>query len=172
MIIMIILLTVAIAGTVICILRRRTEWGPYDIEEDGVFIGTLIPTILAIGASVICGGICIGVNQPSAIASTGYALNERVNLFRAEKETLESFRPVTDGSGKTGFTSDITFETLSTEAYYEKVNDYNKKVYKFKCEVKGNQFAKDNPWVSWFVSAGYKAVSDWALDQLEYTPGR
>lgn len=172
MIIMIILLTIAIAGTAICILRRCTRWGPYDIEEDGVFLLAVTMTILGAGSSVICGCICIGVNQPSSVASTGYALNEKVNLFRIERETLESYRPVTDGSGKTGFTSDITFERLSTEAYYEKVNGYNKKVYNFKCEVKGNQFARDNPWVSWFVSAGYGAVSDWTLDQLEYTPGR
>ena len=95
-----------------------------------------------------------------------------MNLFRVEKETLESYRPVTDAAGKVGFTSDITFESLSTEAYYEKVHDYNNRVYEFKCEVKVKQFASDNPWVSWFVSAGYKAVSDEALGQLEYTPGR
>lgn len=122
-------------------------------------------------AMIGCGIACIAINEPSNIKAKEYALAEQINLYDYDKQILESYHLVNDGD-KTNFTSDITLEVVSTAKYYEMVRDYNNKVFDFKCQVKGKQYRKDNPWVSWFISNAYKSVSDEMLAQLEYTPGK
>ena len=167
MIIMIILF-VLLGISVVCLILWPIFWGYVDDEG---FIGLAVVTgILAFG-TLIPGGVCIGINQPASIMSTEYKLAETINLYQYDKQILESYHLVADGD-KTNFTSDITFEVVSTEKYYTMVRDYNKKVFDFKCDVKSHQYNRSNPWISWFVNEGYKSVSDEMLAQLEYTPGK
>ena len=164
MIIMIILF-ILLGISVICLILFANQ-----VDEDIVLTQGVITGILALG-TLIAGGVCIGVNQPSSVMSTEYSLVETIHLYQYDKQILESYHLVADGD-KNSFTSDITFEVVSTEKYYAMVRDYNKKVFDFKCDVKSHQYNRDNPWISWFVSAGYKSVSDEMLAQLEYTPGK
>lgn len=167
MIIMIILF-VLLGISVVFLILWPILWGY--VDDDGFIALAVITGVLAV-FTLIPGGVCIGVNQSSSIMSTEYKLAETINLYQYEKQILESYHLVTDGD-KTNFTSDITFEVVSTDKYYSMVREYNNKIFDFKCDVKSHQYNRDNPWISWFVSEGYKSVSDEMLAQLEYTPGK
>lgn len=167
MIIMIILFSLIALGIIGIILWLVL--GGY--TDDGGFIAiTAITGIIAFG-TIIAGGVCIGINQPSHIYSKEYELKEAINLYDYDKQILESYHLVSDGEKDT-FTSDITFEVVSTEKYYSMVREYNNKIFQFKCEVKSHQYNRDNPWISWFVNSAYKSITDEMLSQLEYTPGK
>lgn len=164
MIILIALTVLTIAGGVIYLATDGDE------EVGAMFLGIVSgPLLLAL---IICGAVCIGVNQPASVATKEYELAERMRLYAFDKQILESYHPITDGSNKTEFTSDITLDVVSTTQYYQMVKDYNSELYEFKCEVKSAQYNKSNPWISWFVSDGYASVSDEMLASLEYTIGK
>lgn len=164
MIILFVLLAIGVGGLIL----YPIFWG---YTDDECFFGLAVTTGILALATLIPGGVCIGINQSASVMSTEYELAETINLYRYDKQILESYHLVTNGD-KANFTSDITFEVVSTEKYYAMVRDYNKNVFDFKCDVKSQQYNRDNPWISWFVSKGYKSVSDEMLAQLEYTPGK
>ena len=168
MIIMIIFITLFVLATTGLILWVTVFENCIDDE-----FGIACLLVMSIGGLAMVGsGIaCIAINEPSNVKAKEYALAEKINLYNYDKQILESYHLVNDGD-KTSFTSDITLEVVSTAKYYEMVRDYNTKIYNFKCEVKGKQYKRDNPWISWFTSKAYQSVSDEMLTQLEYTPGK
>lgn len=121
--------------------------------------------------ALICGIICITHNNQAYINSEIYDYQERIKLYRNEKNILESYHLITEG-GKTTFTSDITIEKLSTADYYAKVENYNTKIYSFKVNIKTQQYNYHNSWTSWFISPACFSVSDEVLESLTYTIGK
>ena len=142
-------------------------WSDYDGEK--LVFGTL--GMIFLFAVCICGAICLVEHNKYHMQVKEYELTEQITLFQNEKNILESYHVVNDGE-KTTFTSDITFEVISTENYYAKVNDYNKKIYDFKINVKKNQYNLNNPWVNWFICPAYQSISDETLENLTYTLGK
>lgn len=169
MIIMILIIAAfAISATVVALVLL----GVIDAYTDEApFTATAVVCGLSTAALLICGITCIVNSQPSSIATCEYALAEKIELYKNDKRLIESYHPVTDGSHTT-FTSDITFEAVSTARYYEMVQEYNKAVFDFKVEIIGAQRSLSNPWVSWFFNPGYASVTEEALKSLEYTIGR
>ena len=84
---------------------------------------------------------------------------------------LESYHSVLDEE-KTSFTSDITFEKISRDDYYNKVGSYNTAVFKFKTDIKQAQYNLENPWINWFINPACLSVTDEMLDSLTYTVGK
>ncbi len=169
MIITIILLSIVVLSAVGFTLYMTL--GDYPDWDDYLALFFLTTCGVAAFFSLIIGGIQIGVNHPSSIKSKEYALKEQVQLYKNEKLVLESYRLITEGE-KMVFTSDITFETVSTEAYYEKIKNYNDDIYRFKTSVKSSQYNRDNAWISWFCSPAYASISDEMLSELVYTIGK
>lgn len=169
MIIMILLIALTIVSCTFTAIYKYTH-RYCDFGEIGEALGFVLSGILTL-ATFICGAVCIGANQPTIVAQTEYGLNQKIELYQIDKQILETYH-IISASNKTVFTSDITFEVLSTQDYYAKVKEYNDKIFKFKCEIKGNQLAKENPWVNWFISNAYMSISDENLNCLEYSIGK
>lgn len=134
--------------------------------------------------STIAGGVLLGFGGIACIALAIVTIvvnacpevqlnewEENVVYLQNEKAKLESFKLVTDGT-KTEFTSDITFETVSTNKYYEMVNDYNKEVRSFKVEMKNGKALRKNPWVNCLSWKAYEMFDLTLLDNLEYSIGK
>ena len=145
----------------------------FDIGDREV-TGPIFGAIMGIGliGTLITGGMCLAVNQPAYAKSEEYSLKEKIKLYKNEKAVLESYHVITDDTGKTTFTSDITFETVSTSKYYEMVDKYNTKVYDFKTSCMTHKYNRDNPWLCWFESAAWNSISEEMLDELSYTVGK
>ena len=139
--------------------------------DEQPFIGICVACGLSAVALLLCGITCIANSQPSNIATCEYTLAEKIKLYENEKHVIESYHPGTDGA-RTTFTSDITFEAISTADYYAMVREYNKTIFDFKVEVVDAQRSLSNPWVNWFVNPGYASVTAEDLESLEYTVGR
>jgi ABC-type transport system involved in multi-copper enzyme maturation permease subunit len=139
---------------------------------DEISIGAGCGISLVFGFSLICCLIIIAVaNNTSYIKSNEYKYSEKIKLFKNNKTLLESYKLVTDDS-KVEFTSNITFEKLSTEDYYNKVAEYNKEVYDFKVSIKEHQYNRNNLWINWLVCPAAYSVTDETLDSLTYTIGK
>ena len=169
MILMIILIAIFVISATLIALVHFDVIDTYTDEPP--YMTTLVICGLSAVALLICGPICIVNSQPSSIATCEYALAEKIKLYKNDKRMIESYHLVSDGSHTT-FTSDITFEAISTADYYAMVRDYNKSVFDFKTEVVGAQKSLSNPWVNWFVNPGYASMTEEALQSLEYTIGK
>lgn len=169
MIVMIIFLVLLLIPIVLTILTKFEviEWD----EEVAYPILVTFISILAL-ADIIGGGVAIAHNTPSYIKGKEYKYQEQIKLYQNDKLLLESYHLVTEDNGKTTFTSDVTFETLSTVEYYKKVEKYNKDIYDFKVDIKQQQYDYSNPWISWFISPACFSVTDETLDSLTYTIGK
>lgn len=154
----------------------------------------VLPLILAIIALILqdeeiacgCGGcslfflvlglfptiLCIVVNQDSFAKTEEYSIREKMKLYQNEKTVIESYHLITDNSAKTSFTSDITFETISTERYYEMVKEYNTQIYNMKTNIISHKNKRTNPWTNWFESAAWDNISEEEIDALTYTIGK
>ena len=115
---------------------------------------------------------CMVVNQESFAKTEEYSIQERIKLYQNEKIVLESYHLINDNNTKTSFTSDITFETISTEHYYEMIKNYNSKVYDLKTNIMCHKNKRTNPWVNWFESAAWDHISEEELNALTYTVGK
>lgn len=159
MIIAIAFLMISIIGFIVFIIKR------FDLE---------IPAGLSaifFGITLILGITQMVANFPSSVATLEYQLKEKVNLFQFDKQILESYHLVNEGD-KSSFTSDITFEVISTSKYYEMIRDYNDEVFDFKCGITRYKNNRNNPWISWFVNPAYLSITDDMLNELTYSIGK
>jgi len=167
MIIMILIIAVFVILAIITVLMYLNGADLDDVP--------LAPTAAAFGISAVAlfvGAVaCAIYNFPSNVATCEYTLAEKIKFYENEKRMIESYHPVTDGT-QTTFTSDITFEVISTADYYGLIRDYNKTIFDFKTEVVREQNTLNNPWISWFANPGYASVTADVLESLEYTVGR
>ena len=159
MIIVIAFLMISIIGLIIFIIKR------FELEIP------LISSIICFGSALILGIAQMVENFPSSVATLEYCLKEEINLFQFDKQILESYHLVNDG-GKSSFTSDITFEVISTSEYYEMIKDYNDEVFNFKCDITRYKNYRNNPWISWFINPAYLSITDDMLNQLTYSVGK
>lgn len=166
MIITLIFICIFIISLVLLIFAIVKCWDediyPY-IFGTTCFIGLL--------GSLICGIWVIVVNVNSYVMAEEYRLKETVKLYQNEKDVLESFHLITEDN-KTEFTSDITLEVISTSQYYERVSNYNTKIFEFKTETMAHKYRRTNPWVNWFESPAWDFVTEEYLDNLTYTIGK
>lgn len=138
-------------------------------EEAQAFFGSIA---LATFVGVLVTGMwCISVNFPVSVENEKYELAEKFKLYENEKNILLSYHKLNEGSS-TELTSDITFETISTDAYYERVSSYNEKIYKFKIDVVDHKNRRANPCFNWFESAAWDTITYEMLDSLSYTTGK
>ena len=168
MILTLIFIGIFVIFTALTILIFVFDWG--EPEIGGSFTG--VAAGLGLLGVLITGGMCLAVNQPAYAKSEEYRIKEKIKLYKNEKAVLESYHIITDDTGKTTFTSDITFETVSTSKYYEMVDKYNMKVYDFKTSCMTHKYNRDNPWLNWFESAAWNSISEEMLDELSYTIGK
>ena len=170
MIITIIFAVITLIGAVFIILGAIGVYPTRSGDETSLGTGIGISSISLFGL-IFCGIIIAIANNTAYIKTKEYEYSEQIKLFKNNKTLLESYNLVTDGN-KTEFTSDITFEKLSTEAYYDKVEEYNKEVYDFKIGIKEYQYNRHNPWINWFTCPAAYSVTDETLDSLTYTIGK
>ena len=138
-------------------------------EEILAFI--CFPGAVVLLGAIVCGIWSITINAPSFAKTEEYKLKETVKLFQNQREIIESFHLVNEGN-KTEFTSDITLETVSTTQYYQKVEDYNTKIFDFKTNCIAHKNRRSNPWLSWFESAAWDVITEEYLENLTYTIGK
>lgn len=141
-----------------------------DWDEDAVYVPGFLAVVGFIGA-LITGLWCITVNLPLAVENERYKLQETLKLYENEHQLLLSFHTVHEGT-TTEFTSDITLETISTNQYYMRVDNYNDKIFKFKTDTMSHKFRRANPWTSWFESAAWDKITEEMLENLTYTTGK
>ena len=139
--------------------------------DELAFAGICFPGVAVLLGAIICGVWTIAVNVPSFAKTEEYKLKETVKLFQNQREIIESFHLVNEGN-KTEFTSDITLETVSTTQYYQKVEDYNTKIFDFKTNCIAHKNRRSNPWLSWFESAAWDVITEEYLENLTYTIGK
>ncbi len=141
-------------------------------DWDELVLGVIcFPGAVVLLGAIICGIWTITVNIPSHAKTEEYKLKETVKLFQNQREIIESFHLVNEGT-KTEFTSDITFETVSTTQYYQKVEDYNTKIFDFKTDCVAHKNRRSNPWLNWFESAAWDVITEEYLENLTYTIGK
>lgn len=136
------------------------EWNTFIC---GIFCFSIVGCITA-------GLWCIVVNTPLYVKNETYELQEKFKLYENEKDLLLSFHPLNENS--TTMTSDKTLEIISTNDYYVRVTEYNKKIYDFKVNVVGHKNRRNSPWTSWFESSAWDVITTEMLDSLTYTTGK
>ena len=166
MILVLIFIGVFVLNVILTIIAHITDW---DEEMFAIPVGV---GFFALLGCIVTGIWCIVVNTPHYAKTEEYAIQEKIKLYQNEKDILESFHLVTDDSGKTTFTSDITIEQISTVQYYERVEKYNKKIYDFKVSVYGHTYRRHDPWLNWFESAAWDTVNPEIVENLGYTTGK
>lgn len=166
MILTIIFLTILVAAIVLIILGVKLDW------DDELYVtGTIVGSFIGLIGSLICGIWCLVVNAPHYANTERYAIQETVKLYENEKNILLSFHTLNEGTS-TQLTSDITLETISTNQYYQRVNDYNVKIKSFKVDCMAHKNRRKDPWLSWFESKAWDVVTEEYLDNLSYTQGK
>lgn len=113
----------------------------------------------------------ITVNNPTYVANELYSLKEKVKLYENEKTILLSYHVIND-KNQTALTSDITLETISTDAYWAKITEYNEKIYDFKVDCIEHKNNRRNFWIGLFESAAWDSISEEYLESLTYTIGK
>lgn len=166
MILTIIFLTILVAAIVLIVVGVRQDWD----DELGI-AGIVTSTGIGVIGSLICGIWCLVVNAPHYANTERYKIQETVKLYENEKNILLSFHTLNEGNSTT-LTSDITLETISTNQYYQRVNDYNVKIKDFKVDCMAHKNRRKDPWLSWFESSGWDVVTEEYLDNLSYTQGK
>ena len=166
MILTLIFIAILVISFVFIILTHVFDW---DYESLYLFGSG---AVLGLFGTLICGIWAIVVNTPTYAMTEEYELRETVKLYQNEKEILESFHLISDGNNKTEFTSDITLEVISTSQYYERVSNYNTKIFKFKTDTMGHKYRRKNPWLNWFESSAWDFVTEEYLENLTYTIGK
>ena len=166
MILTIIFLTILVAAIVLIILGVKLDW-----DDEGAITGIVICSGVGVIGSLICGIWCLVVNAPHYAKTERYAIQETVKLYENEKAILLSFHTLNEGNS-TQLTSDITLETISTNQYYQRVNDYNTKIKSFKVDCMAHKNRRDDPWLRWFESNAWDVVTEEYLDNLSYTQGK
>lgn len=164
------ILTLLLAGLSIAFIVGLIIALRFDCD-DLTLAGICFPGSIALLGAIVCGIWTIKVNVPSFAKTEEYKLKETVKLFQNQREIIESFHLVNEGN-KTEFTSDITLETVSTTQYYQKVEDYNTKIFDFKTDCIAHKNRRSNPWLSWFESAAWDAITEEYLENLTYTIGK
>ena len=166
MILTFVFLALIVASIVLAILYTKRDW------DDDLIVGLDITGFLTgVIGSLICGIWCICVNAPHYANTERYNIQETVKLYENEKNILLSFHTIHEGTS-TQLTSDITLETISTNQYYQRVNDYNTKIKDFKVNCMAHKNRRKDPWLSWFESNAWDIVTESYLDSLEYTQGK
>lgn len=165
MIVVLSFIAVCVVGAVLLGIGLARGWE----EESQTFFGFL--AVVGFVGVLITGIWCISVNFPVSVENEKYELAEKFKLYENEKNILLSYHKLNEGSS-TELTSDITFETISTDAYYERVSSYNEKIYKFKIDVVDHKNRKANPCFNWFESAAWDTITYEMLDNLSYTTGK
>lgn len=166
MILTIIFLTILVACIVLIVLGVKLDW-----DDEAAVACTVVGTGIGVIGSLICGIWCLVVNAPHYAKTERYAIQETVKLYENEKAILLSFHTLNEGNSTT-LTSDITLETISTNQYYQRVNDYNTKICKFKVDCMAHKNRRKDPWLSWFESSAWDVVTEEYLDNLSYTQGK
>lgn len=115
--------------------------------------------------------MAIIVNNPTYVANELYSLKEKVKLYENEKTILLSYHVISD-KNQTALTSDLTLETISTDAYWAKVTTYNEKIYDFKVDCIEHKNNRRNFWIGLFESAAWDSISEEYLESLTYTVGK
>ena len=165
MIIVLSLIILCVVGAILLGLSLGRGWD----EEINVFFSFVV--CIGFTAALVTGLWCIAVNFPVNVANEKYTLAEKFKLLDNKKEILLSFHKLSDGTS-TELTSDITFETISTNDYYERVSLYNEEIYKFKVDVVGHKNRRASPIFNWFESAAWDTITYEMLDSLSYTTGK
>ena len=165
MIIVLGFITVCVLGAVLLGVSLTRAWD----EEAQAFFGFL--ALVGFVGVLVTGLWCASVNFPVSVENEKYELAEKFKLYENEKNILLSYHKLNEGSA-TELTSDITFETISTDAYYERVSSYNEKIYKFKIDVVDHKNRRANPCFNWFESAAWDTITYEMLDNLSYTIGK
>lgn len=166
MILTIIFLTILVAAIVLIILGIKLDW-----DEELFVAGTVVGSFIGLVGSLICGIWCLVVNAPHYANTERYNIQETVKLYENEKNILLSFHTLNEGNSTT-LTSDITLETISTNQYYQRVNEYNFKIKSFKVDCMAHKNRRKDPWLSWFESNAWDVVTEEYLDNLSYTQGK
>ena len=163
----IIIICIALVVLSIPVYYAVERWASTD---DALFLpcGLFLVGLLC---GIISGVWCAWVNFPTYVANEQYKITEQYKLCENEKTVLLSFHTLNEGT-TTQLTSDITLETISTNDYYVRVNEYNEKIYKFKINVMNHKNYRANPWTNWFESAAWDAITLEMLDNLSYTTGK
>ena len=168
MILTIIFLTLLVAAIVAAIVSIKLE---LDMDDNPVPTLSLAGGMIGLIGSLICGIWCICVNAPHYANTERYSIQETVKLYENEKAILLSFHTLNENNS-TQLTSDITLETISTNQYYQRVNDYNLKIKDFKVNCMAHKNRRKDPWLSWFESSAWDVVTEEYLDNLSYTQGK
>ena len=168
MILTIIFLTILVAAIVGVIVSCKLE---LDMDDNPVPTLSLVGGMIGVVGSLICGIWCLVINAPHYANTERYKIQETVKLYENEKAILLSFHTLNEGNSTT-LTSDITLETISTNQYYQRVNDYNTKICDFKVDCMAHKNRRKDPWLSWFESSAWDIVTESYLDSLEYTQGK
>ena len=158
-----------LVGLVFLILGCKEKFHTSEGDETSMFIGGILIGINGLFLCV-CGIIAIIANACPQIQLNEW--EEKIVFLQNDKEKLESYHLVTDDNGKTTFTSDITLETISTNKYYEMVDNYNKEVKDFKIDMRNGKVLRKNIWINCFTWAAYESFDLTLLDSLEYTTGK
>ena len=166
MILTLIFIALLVASIVVGIILNHVDC------DDEFYIGLDITSFfVGIIGSLVCGIWCIAVNAPHYANTERYKIQETVKLYENEKSILLSFHTIHEGTS-TELTSDLTLETISTNQYYQRVNDYNTKIKDFKVNCMAHKNRRKDPWLSWFESNAWDVVTESYLDSLSYTQGK
>lgn len=166
MILTLIFIALIVAAIVVGVILNHIDC------DDELYIALDVTSFLVgLVGTLICGIWCIAVNAPHYANTERYSIQETVKLYENEKSILLSFHTIHEGTS-TELTSDITLETISTNQYYQRVNDYNTKIKDFKVTCMAHKNRRKDPWLSWFESSAWDIVTESYLDSLEYTQGK